>query len=169
MRLEDAVYSILSLAPWLHKLPNDGEWVEIADVLEAVRHSGRWKKVSYQDLELISSRKIEVRGEKMQALDVQRNNLAIEKKEPPEVLYYTTIFDDVRRVLDEGVTSGGNRFTHLVTDPDLAEMLEFRKCVVLKVMAREAWKDGVEFYKANECVWLVSELAPQYIKINWRD
>lgn len=87
MRLEDVVYSILSLAPWIHKLPNNGEWVEIVDVLEAVHRSRRWEGVVYQDLELIGSRKIEVRGDKMQALDVQRNNLALKKEEPPEVLW----------------------------------------------------------------------------------
>lgn len=60
----------------------------------------------------------------------------------------------------------GCKYVHLSQDIETAHsvgMRHDRNPCILKIDAKQAWKDGVMFYYGNEKVWLADEIPSKYI------
>ncbi|MBY0513834.1 MAG: RNA 2'-phosphotransferase [Gemmataceae bacterium] len=88
-----------------------------------------------------------------------------ERRSPPEFLLHGTPAGTVASVLATGLRSMNRAFVHLTSDPDYAAQVAAAKGggVVLRVRAKAAADDGVEFLLANPHVWLVRHVPAAYL------
>ena len=91
-----------------------------------------------------------------------------ELQAPPDVLLHGTSADALATVLATGLRPMSRAFVHLTSDPDYAAQVVTAKGggVVLRVRAREAATDGIEFYKANPHVWLAREVPSRFLRMD---
>ncbi len=91
-----------------------------------------------------------------------------ERRIPPELLLHGTSADAVATVLATGLRPMNRAFVHLTLDPDYAAQVVTAKGggVVLRVRAREAATDGIEFYQANAHVWLAREVPSRFLRMD---
>ena len=84
---------------------------------------------------------------------------------PPEILFHGTSSSAIATVLMNGLQSMSRAFVHLTSKPDYAAQVMTSKGggVVLCVRARRACEAGIEFFQANEHVWLVRKLAADFL------
>ena len=58
------------------------------------------------------------------------------------------------------------QYVHLSQDVETAYSVGMRhdmKPCILKIDAKQAWKEGIVFYYGNEKVWLADEIPSKYI------
>lgn len=70
--------------------------------------------------------------------------------------------------MDNGLEPRGRQYVHMAVDPKMALQVGKRRDhqpVLLTIKAREAWQDGVAFYRGNDMVWLADFVAARYIEI----
>lgn len=91
-----------------------------------------------------------------------------ELQTPPDILLHGTSADAAATVLATGLRPMNRAFVHLTLDPDYAAQVVTAKGggVVLRVRAREAATDGIEFYQANAHVWLARAVPSQFLQID---
>jgi putative RNA 2'-phosphotransferase len=84
---------------------------------------------------------------------------------PPEILFHGTPAAALAVIARDGLRPMNRAFVHLTASPDYADQVATSKGggVVLRIRSREASDAGVEFFQANPRVWLVRELAHQFI------
>lgn len=87
--------------------------------------------------------------------------------EPPEFLYHGTtayVLDSIRA---EGLKPMERQYVHLSGDEATARTVGGRRkgeTVVLKILAGEASLCGYTFYQADNGVWLIQALPPNFIE-----
>ena len=88
-----------------------------------------------------------------------------ERRSPPELLLHGTPAGTVPAVLATGLRPMNRAFVHLTSDPDYAVQVAVAKGggVVLRVDAKSAADDGVEFFRANAHVWLARDVPTVFI------
>ena len=87
---------------------------------------------------------------------------------PPEFLLHGTSADALATVLATGLRPMNRAFVHLTSDPDYAAQVIAAKGggVVLRVRAKEAAAEGIEFFQANSHVWLAREVPSRYLRMD---
>jgi putative RNA 2'-phosphotransferase len=68
--------------------------------------------------------------------------------------------------LEQGLKAVGRPYLHLAVTKELALRIGHRRDpdpVMLEVHALKAHQDGIHFYRANELLFLVEALPPQYL------
>ena len=91
-----------------------------------------------------------------------------EQRTPPEFLLHGTSADAVTTVLATGLRPMNRAFVHLTSDPDYAAQVIAAKGggVVLRVRAKEAAAEGIEFFQANAHVWLAREVPTRFLRMD---
>ncbi len=90
-----------------------------------------------------------------------------EKKAPPEILYHGTARRFLNSILEKGLLPEERQYVHLSQDVETAHSVGMRhdmKPCILKIDAKQAWKEGIAFYYGNEKVWLADEIPSKYIR-----
>ena len=85
---------------------------------------------------------------------------------PPPTLYHGTSPDVMDVIRREGLRPMERQYVHLSTDPDTAVQVGTRHAerpVVLTVRAADAHVAGVVFYQADEAVYLVKYIPPEFL------
>lgn len=93
-------------------------------------------------------------------------DLGLVPVEPPERLYHGTNADAVPSIRETGLNRGGRHHVHLSVDEPTARRVGARRggaVVVLSVSAGAMARDGFEFYRSDNGVWLASEVPSRYI------
>jgi putative RNA 2'-phosphotransferase len=87
---------------------------------------------------------------------------------PPEFLYHGTATRFLESILEEGLRPGERQYVHLSEDVETATAVGQRhgKPVVLKIEALRMHQQGFKFFQAENGVWLVPNVTPQYLHIN---
>ncbi len=90
-----------------------------------------------------------------------------ELQAPPDVLLHGTAADAVATVLATGLRPMNRAFVHLTSNPDYAAQVVTAKGggVVLRVRAKEAAAEGIEFFQANAHVWLAREVPSRFLRM----
>ncbi len=92
--------------------------------------------------------------------------LAFEEDRTIRTLYHGTSPDAASRILKMGLKSMKRRWVHLSPTIEIAREIGLRKTrkpVILKIDADAARKNGVEFYRASDKVYLCRDLSPEHI------
>jgi len=87
--------------------------------------------------------------------------------EPPQHLYHGTSRDAVESILSKGIDSRGRQYVHLSLDPETAVRVGQRHGppVVLEVDAGGMHRDGLEFFRAQNGVWLTTGVPSRYVRV----
>ena len=100
-----------------------------------------------------------------------KHSITIKKRnaiKPPVVLYHGTSPTSLPSIMKQGLKSMGRQFVHLSTDIDTATSVGKRrneKPAILRVNSKNAYDDGVLFYKGSDTVWLSENVPPIYLEM----
>ena len=86
--------------------------------------------------------------------------------EPPEILYHGTDSKVVDSIMKNGLKPMTRAYVHLSTDKDTAKKVGLRKSdemTILKILAKEAFNNGQNFYKVDSSIWLTDKIRTKFI------
>ena len=92
-------------------------------------------------------------------------DLGLEPAEPPPELYHGTPERNLPKILQGGLRKMSRHHVHLSPDEKTAAAVGRRRGrpVVLVVDAHAMRRDGWEFYRSGNGVWLVEHVPPRYL------
>ena len=87
---------------------------------------------------------------------------------PPEILFHGTGSKYVDSILKTGLNKRKRHHVHLSTDKETAIKVGQRhgKPVVLEILSRKMYEDGIEFFLSENGVWLTDSVNIKYILIS---
>ena len=174
IELSKEVSYALRHVPWKYKLkPDENGWVEVEQLLAALRKDKRWSSVTEKDLNAMvegsEKKRHEIISGRIRALYGHTLPQRIEKeeKEPPEILYHGTARRFLESIKKDGLLPKGRQYVHLSIDVDTASQVGKRRDkepVILEINAKQAWDEGIKFYEGNDKVWLADSVPSKYIR-----
>ena len=92
-------------------------------------------------------------------------DLGLESVEPPSILYHGTATRFLDSIYKDGIQKMKRHHVHLSDNKDTAVDVGKRhgKVIVLEVDAEQMYKDGIEFYKSENGVWLTDMVDSKYL------
>ncbi|WP_174826770.1 RNA 2'-phosphotransferase [Ruegeria arenilitoris] len=146
-------------------------WARVDDLLKNLKKANR--KLSRDELfQLVESSdkkrftlsegRLHIRAAQGHSIDV---DLGLEAQCPPDELYHGTASANLDSIFSDGLNPGRRRQVHFSLDPDTAESVGQRhgKPVVLRVDALKMFKDGFDFFQADNSVWLTNKVPAVYL------
>lgn len=93
-------------------------------------------------------------------------DLQLEPAAPPDVLFHGTGARNEDAIAAEGLRKMRRHHVHLSPDPETARKVGARhgRPVVLMVRAGDLHRSGVPFFRAENGVWLVDHVPPEYLE-----
>lgn len=175
-QLSKTVALALRHKPWLFELELDDEgWTPVEDLLAALRERRpEWANLVASDLAsmiaMSDKERYQIEQGHVRALygHSLETKLAKTPATPPETLYHGTPQSAVESILAEGLKPMGRQYVHLSVDTATAQQVgqrRNRRPAMLLVMAGEAHRNGVRFYRGNQMVWLADHVPPDYITL----
>lgn len=161
--------------PWLYELELDEEgWVSVEELIFSLRGSSQqWHSIVEHDLfqmiEQSEKKRHEILNGKIRALYGHSipGKLAKHPSMPPEYLYHGTAPEFIEDIKMHGLLPMKRQYVHLSVDVQTAKQVGQRKSlkpVILIIHAKEAYENGIHFYRGNDLVWLVDLIPISYIK-----
>lgn len=148
-------------------------WIEMDTLLKALaKKSEQWRNLTVSDLHDMAAagekQRFEFEANHIRAIYGHSTSKSIEylPVTPPEILYHGTTAKAAALILREGLKPMKRQYVHLSPDIETATQVALRrtsKPVMLKIDAANAYKQGVEFYRGNDNVWLVKGIDSIYI------
>jgi putative RNA 2'-phosphotransferase len=146
-------------------------WAGIDDLIAKADASGtRFGRDELLDVVATSDKKrfslspdgLRIRAAQGHSVSVE---LGLVPREPPPVLYHGTATRFVEAILAEGLKSRSRQQVHLSLDEVTAHRVGQRhgKPVILKVDAARMHMQGFKFYVADNGVWLIDEVPPEFL------
>ncbi len=172
VRISKFVSKVLRHAPESVGLRLDeAGWVDVADLLAAANRAGvaldrptLERVVADNDKQrfALSDDGLRIRASQGHSVEVE---LGYEPAEPPEVLYHGTAERFLEGIGREGLKRGARHDVHLSGDAETARRVGGRRGppVVLRVRAGLMHRDGHEFRRSANGVWLTGHVPPEYI------
>jgi putative RNA 2'-phosphotransferase len=167
------------LARWLRHRPeaigitlDKRGWTDIAELIAKATAAGT--PLTHEELVQIVAESDKQRfslsedGQRIRA--AQGHSVAVDlnlqPKKPPPVLYHGTVRKFLASIRKHGLMPGSRQDVHLSATRDMAESVGARrgKPVVLVIETFPMVRDGHQFRCADNGVWLISSVPPQYIR-----
>ena len=175
-KLSRVISHALRHKPEAYNLDLDEEgWVSIESLLAALRPLKKeWNELSLEDLEIMiaqsEKKRHQIINQKIRAAygHSTSGKINLIPVSPPEILYHGTAPESSSIILHEGLKPMARQYVHLGLNKHDAEKVGKRKStnpVILVVQALQAFKDGINFYRGEEKVWLSEPIPPQYISL----
>ncbi len=146
-------------------------WCKTSDLVKAVR--GKFPGFSTTDLETIVETDEKGRycfDQHHQRIRAQYGHsvpvdVELRKASPPDVLYHGTAQKTLAIIMQEGLKPMERLYVHLSADVETAKAVGGRhgKPVVLRVDTKRMIEDGIEFWIAENGVWLVKAVPAEYL------
>jgi putative RNA 2'-phosphotransferase len=175
-KLSKTVAHALRHEPELYGLQVDHEgWTNLFDLQNALQRFPAWRRLRIEDILYMNrtspKERFEVKGDKIRALYGHSFEGKVEKTAatPPEYLYHGTSPDVAREILTEGLNTMNRHYVHLSLDKRGAYNVGRRKAyypAILRISAKQASEDGINFYIGNDIIWLADSIPAQYITID---
>lgn len=152
------------------KLDKDG-WVLVSDLINGLRNKGI--SVEMEDIYLMidksEKKRHQINDDKIRAYYGHSTCEKITKQlsEPPELLYHGTTRDNYIKILKEGLLPMQRQYVHLSIDRSTAREVAKRwkgEILVYEIRAKEAFSDGVNFYKEHNGIWLAELIPNRYLR-----
>lgn len=98
-------------------------------------------------------------------------DVELEKLTPPAILYHGTGEKNVASINVHGLLPRGRLYVHLSSDIPTARIVGARhgKPVVYTIDADRMHKNGIDFYRSVNGVWLAKHVPPDYLRIQSKD
>lgn len=153
---------------------DDEGWVPVDDLLLALRkqHSD-WQELEAEDFAAViaqsEKQRYEMHNGLIRAYYGHSTPQKIERKPapPPDVLFHGTTAEAASHIRTEGLKTMRRQHVHLSEDISTATQVALRRTqhpVILKVRARQAYEQGIQFYCGNYMVWLAEPIPPNFIE-----
>jgi putative RNA 2'-phosphotransferase len=113
---------------------------------------------------VISEDGLSIRANQGHSIDV---DLALNKLEPPQLLFHGTAIKFKEAILKEGIQKMNRQHVHLSDNIETAHKVGSRhgSPIILRVAALQMHNDGIHFYQSENGVWLTDFVSPNYISI----
>ena len=163
-------------APWEYELELDEQgYVPVSQLLFALNETGKYaNEIKKSDLEHIietsDKKRHEITRDHIRALYGHSTPHAIKKElcTPPNILFHGTSHKAINKIMTDGLLPMSRQFVHLSTDLETAQLVGKRRDanpIILQIDSKNAFEDGIKFYKGNDIVWLCESLPAEYIKL----
>jgi putative RNA 2'-phosphotransferase len=166
------------LSKFLRHAPGDlgltlqpGGWVPVDDLLAAADRGGF--PITYDELvECVETNdkqrfSFDITGELIRANQGHsvEVDLQLEQREPPEILYHGTVGRFLASIMAGGLDKGKRHHVHLSKDVETARKVGSRRGqpVILAVEAGRMRRDGRQFFRSANGVWLTDSVPPGYL------
>ncbi len=105
-----------------------------------------------------------IRARQGHSVDV---DLGYSPEVPPDYLYHGTSYNFIDSILLSGLKKMERHHVHLSPDQETARMVGSRKGspVIFRVKSGQMHKDGNEFFKTENNVWLTEYVDPIYLEM----
>ena len=153
--------------------PDAQGWVDVEDLLIAVRREAGWAHATRADLEAACASggkaRLEIVEGRMRARYGHSlpERLDLPPSAPPARLYHGTAAASVEAILAEGLRPMGRQYVHLSALLPQARMIGYRKSAsapaLLSIDAARAHADGAVFHDAGDGVWLTGPIDAKYL------
>jgi putative RNA 2'-phosphotransferase len=151
----------------------DGGWVATADLIAKAQAIGQpltadrlHAVVAMNDKKrfTLSADGTKIRAAQGHSVEV---SLGLKRTVPPHALYHGTAMRFLDAILAEGLKPGSRQQVHLSLDEETARRVGMRhgKPAILIVDASRMHREGVHFYEADNGIWLVDRVPPQYLSV----
>ena len=163
---------ILRHKPGVIGIDLDGHgWADVSELIEGV---SRTHPIDMETLERIVKEDDKQRYSFNEDRTLIRANqghsipvdVELEEVAPPKILYHGTGEKYVSSIDEQGLLPQSRLYVHLSGDEDTAKKVGQRhgKPVVYIVHSGQMYKDGIEFYKSVNGVWLTKEVPVKYLE-----
>lgn len=178
MKPEQLIKISRNLSKWLRHKPEDigitigdGGWVEISDLIAKAKPKF---EITLEDIKTVVKDNDKQRfslSEDFKKIKANQGHsfkvkIDFEKVVPPVILYHGTVEDFIPSIMKTGLTKQRRHHVHLSANIDTAKKVGSRrgKPVILEVDCKSMLKDGFQFYKSENGVYLIDEVPPKYLK-----
>lgn len=166
---------------------DQGGWVKMNELINALKEkSSEWQSLQYFDI----LKMIDFSDKKRHEVKVERigseykntfqwfirakyghsvkGKIYNEKVEPPSILYHGTTDQATQKILSIGLLPMSRQYVHM--SGEIAEAIRVgrrrqQKPQILKIDAKRAFREGVNFYQGNDKIWLSDKIDPKYIQL----
>jgi len=150
----------------------DGGWVEVDALLDALARNGKpIDRVTLEQLVrendkqrfALSSDGLRIRASQGHSVGVE---LGYAASPPPELLYHGTVEPFLASIRVGGLLRGARQHVHLSETPDVAVSVGRRRGppVVIEVDAGTMAREGHEFFRSDNGVWLTSHVPARFLR-----
>lgn len=152
-------------------------WVSVSDLINAINNSQDnnytvdinvlKQVVEHDEKQRYSLKDNDTYIRANQGHSVKDLNMNYEPIQPPDLLYHGTSIDNYKKIKESGCIKPMSRqYVHISSDIKTASKVGARhgKAIVLVIDSRQAYEDGVTFYKSENNVYLSESIDVKYIK-----
>ena len=177
VKLSKFLALILRHQPERFALELDEEgWARLPEVMEILRGLPNFRWATRADLMALvegvagdDTRRFQVEGKRIRARYGHSiaQPIRYEPCAPPPILYHPTSPDALEAIRREGLRPMERQYVHLAPDAETAIRVGARhdeRPVVVTVRAAEARAAGVEFYRADEAVYLAKRVPVEFLE-----
>ena len=172
-KLSKILSLVLRHSPEAYNITLDNEgWADIDILIEAISlHHQEFSAITRESiLEVVNSsdkKRHEVNGDRIRALYGHSFENIIKKDivSPPTILYHGTIYENYLKIKDTGIKKMQRQYVHLSENIEQAKIVAYRRThepIILEVKAKEAYNNGINFYKEGN-VWLSEDIPYVFI------
>lgn len=172
-KLSKTISHALRHEPELYNLNVDtAGWVDLTDLVASLKNNG-WQDIAeYNIIDMVqqaTKKRHEIIGNRIRAYYGHTivEEITRKSEEPPILLYHGTIIDNLDNIKGNGLLPMERNYVHLAANYEDAQAVSARKgskCVILIIDAGVAYKNGVNFYREQNAIWLTETVPIKYIK-----
>ncbi|MBE7174511.1 MAG: RNA 2'-phosphotransferase [Williamsia sp.] len=175
IRLSKTLSHALRHEPQSYNIALDKEgWVDLSQLINGLRARG-WRNLRAEDIvsvvEKSEKKRFQILDGRIRAYYGHSTEEKIIKQPqaPPDVLYHGTSAESVNEIMTQGLLPMSRQYVHLSTDTATAKIVASRRkgsnISILTILARQAYDEGISFYKEENGIWLCDRLLPAYIRL----
>jgi putative RNA 2'-phosphotransferase len=148
-------------------------FVPLEDLLSAVREEAGRGGVTADDIRRVTAgsdkKRFEIAGDRIRACygHTVAASVAYEVATPPAVLWHGTPRTAEPAIRREGLRPMSRQYVHLSATREIALRVGRRRDpspVILTVRTSDAHAAGIVFHRANDLIWLVKALPPEFLE-----
>jgi putative RNA 2'-phosphotransferase len=155
---------------------DDKGWAALPEVMEILQGLPNFRWATRADVVVVvgegsgdDKRRFQIEGNCIRARygHSLARPIAYEPCVPPSVLYHGTSLDVLESIWREGLRPMERQYVHLSPDRETAIRVSARHAdrpAVLTVRAAEAHATGIEFYQADEAVYLARRVPAKFLE-----
>ncbi|MDD5393649.1 MAG: RNA 2'-phosphotransferase [Thiothrix sp.] len=152
---------------------DEAGWASVPELLAQLAAHGRGMSmeelehvVTTNDKQRFSFNEDKIRIRANQGHSLKTLDLGLQPIEPPEILYHGTAERFLDSILQTGLEKRSRQHVHLSADEETAYKVGIRhgKPIILKVAAGQMQRDGFNFYRSDNGVWLTDHVPTLYLQ-----